>query len=186
MRRRKLDSLTEITDAVIRRADPQKRRFGARAVLVWEKIAGPEVSQHTTAVSVREGEFVVCVDSSAWAHQLDLMKDRYLDGIRSEIGEGVVKSMRFTVSKNVAVQRKEQAQALEVSEFYELEATPSVPLSDSELDQAAHIALAVKDESLRDTALRVMIKDLEWKKGARMRSEPQAPSDGPRGDKSGV
>ena len=172
MRRRRLDSLGEITDSVVRRADPQKRRYGARAALVWEKVAGVDVSKHTVATSVREGEFVVSVDSAAWAHQLDLMKDHYLESIRLEIGETAVKRMRFTVSKRVAEQRIQQEEQDETSGFYKPDTTPSVPLDESERRQAEYIAEAVKDEGLRDAALRVMIKDLEWKKGARTRNEP--------------
>lgn len=186
MRRRKLDSIGDITDAVIRRADPKKRRYAARVALIWERIAGPEVARHTVATLVREGEFVVSVDSAAWAHQLDLMKDRYLASIRSEIGEGVVKTIRFTVSKGVAQSRKIEAEAALVSEFYEAETTPSIPLSESERSQAEYIAGVVKDEHLREAALRVMIKDLEWKKGVRTNSEPHTPSDGATGDNSSV
>ncbi|TDB38098.1 MAG: DUF721 domain-containing protein [Actinobacteria bacterium] len=186
MRRRKLDSIGDITDAVIRRADPKKRRYAARVALVWEQIAGPEVAQHTVAASVREGEFVVSVDSAAWAHQLDLMKDRYLASIRSEIGEGVVKTIRFTVSKQVERSRSIEHEAAKVSEFYQQEATPSIPLSESERLQAEYIADAVKDNHLREAALRVMIKDLEWKKGVRANSEPHAPSDGATGDNSSL
>lgn len=186
MRRRKLDSLSDITDAVIRKADPKKHRFTARAAGVWEKIAGPDVARHTNATAVRNKEFIVSVDSAAWAHQLDMMKDHYLDSIRSEIGEGAVKSMRFTVSKKVAQEHCEEEQRTFVSEFYQPDTTPSVPLSETERRQAEHVAGMVSDEALRNTALRVMIKDLEWKKGARTRSEPQARSDGARGDNSGV
>ncbi len=186
MRRRKLDSIGDITDAVIRRADPKKHRYTARVALAWEQIAGQEVARHTVATSVREGELVVSVDSAAWAHQLDLMKDRYLASIRSEIGEGVVRTMRFTVSKRVAQEHQLQDEAERISEFYEPETTPSVPLSESERLQAEYIAEAVKDESLREAALRVMIKDLEWKKGARAESDPQAPSDGATGDNSSL
>lgn len=172
MRRRRLDSLGQITDAIIKRADPQKRRYGARAALVWEKVAGIDVSKHTVATSVRDGEFVVSVDSAAWAHQLDLMKDQYLESIRLEIGETVVKKMRFIVSKRVIEQRIQEEEEDETSGFYKPDATPSVPLDESERRQAECIAEAVEDGDLRNAALRVMIKDLEWKKGVRTHNEP--------------
>ena len=184
MRRKRLDSISDITDAVIRRADLKKKRYGARAALVWEKVAGAEIARHTLATSVREGEFVVSVDSAAWASQLDLMKDHFLDSIRSELGKDAVRSMRFTVSKRVATARAEKRIESEAEEFYRPDTTPSVPLDENEVRQAEYIAGAVKDAGLRETALRVMIKDLEWKKGARAGNEPQARSDGPTGDTS--
>lgn len=186
MRRRTLDSLSDITGAVIRKADPKRRRDGTRAALVWEQIAGPEVARHTVAAGVREGELTVHVDSAAWAHQLDMMKDRYLESVRSEIGDGVVRSVRFTVSRRVAQERTEAAQVILVSEFYKPEPDPSIPLSDTERQQAEYVAGAVTDEGLREAALRVMIKDLEWKKGVRLRRESQARSGGVTGDSSEV
>lgn len=115
-----------------------------------------------------------------------MMKDAYLESLRSQIGKGVVRSVRFTVSRRVAQERAKAAQVTLVSEFYKPEPKPSIPLSDIERQQAEYIAGAVTDDGLREAALRVMIKDLEWKKGARVRSESQARSGGATGDSSEV
>ncbi len=181
-----MDSISSITEAVMKKADPGKKRFSARAAMAWRHIAGEDVARHTVATGVREGELLVSVDSAAWASQLALMKDHYLERLCSEIGHGRVTSIRFAVSKVVAETRRDEEQGVRVEEFYESGKTPSVPLSDTELMQAEYIAAAIPDETLRETALRVMIKDLEWKKGVRTPNEPETRSDGATRDNSGA
>ena len=49
----------------------------------------------------------------------------------------------------------------------EVSALVPVPVGSTVAEQAAHVAAAIKDPELRELALRVMIKDLALKKGAR-------------------
>jgi len=74
-----------------------------------------------------------------------------------------------------AAKARESAER-DVEEFYKPDDVMRVTLSDVEHDQAAYVSQAVPDERLREIALRVMIKDLEWKKAVRARSSAQAPS----------
>lgn len=185
MRAKRTESIADITRRIIERADPRGKRHGARVVSAWNVAAGPEIARHTHGVVLRDGTLTVLVDSAAWANELVLMTDRFLAAIRSETGQDLVRSIRFTVSKGVSEKRAEERREEETTEYYKTDVDPAAPLTENEREQAVHVAAAVHDEGLRETALRVMIKDLEWKKGVRARKSAETRTDGPEGDKSG-
>jgi hypothetical protein len=178
MRSRKIESIDDVTQRIIKRADPSGRRHGARVVSAWNAAAGPEIAKHTHGAALRDGILIVYVDSAAWANELVLMTDRFLAAIRSETGQDLVRSIRFTVSKKVAEKHAEEQHTGESAEYYKPDESPTEPLSESERQQATHIAAAVHDDSLRETALRVMIKDLEWKKGVRASKSAETRAEG--------
>ncbi|MDO9557654.1 MAG: DUF721 domain-containing protein [Coriobacteriia bacterium] len=160
--------------------DPHGKRHESKAVQVWPEVAGSEIVKHTRGFAMREGELVVFVDSPAWANELTLMAERLREGINSRIGQNSVRGIRFAVSKKVQEERHREALHLEDEEFYQPDRTKPVALSTEELDQARYIAEAVREPELREKALRVMIKDLEWKKGVRDTKEAERATGGPR------
>ncbi|MDY0341911.1 MAG: hypothetical protein RBS17_11975, partial [Coriobacteriia bacterium] len=82
-------------------------------------------------------------------------------------GEDAVRSLRFTVSKEVSLERAWEATLEHADSEYEPDAVEPIALSQVEIAQAEHVAAAITDDSLRETALRVMMKDLALKKGRR-------------------
>lgn len=60
----------------------------------WEQIAGPEIADHCTPVSLRDGDLVLTAESTAWATQLRLMARQIADRVNSDLGATVVKSVR--------------------------------------------------------------------------------------------
>lgn len=170
-RSRKTQRFDEAASGVLRRADRSGKRFAASAVNTWSQVVGNDIAAHTKGFALREnGELVVFVDSGAWANQLSLMSSELLERLNRQLGDAAVRSLRFTVSRKVKEGTLTQAAEEDTDEFYSLDTTEPEPLTDVERAQAAAIASAVKDEGLRDLALKVMIKDLELKKGKRVRS----------------
>ncbi len=92
-----------------------------------------------------------------------------------------MRSIRFTVSKRVAEKRAEERQENDTNEYYQTDATLTEPLSENERQQAAYVAAVIPDDDLREAALRVMIKDLEWKKGARAHKSAETRTEGSEG-----
>ncbi|MGB4592873.1 MAG: DUF721 domain-containing protein [Coriobacteriia bacterium] len=183
VRHRKTERIGDVTGTFLKRIDPQGKRHDGTVVNAWRPAAGDEISRHTSGVAFRDGELVVSVDGPAWANELSLMSDRLRKAINDQIGQDLVRSIRFTVSRRVSLERQEAARKEQTEEYYEPDATHPAPLTQSERDQAAYMAEAVPNDRLRQVALRVMIKDLEWKKAVRTRKTAQMPSDGPtRGD----
>lgn len=152
----------------LRRADGHGKRQSAAAVNVWADVVGPDISSHTKGFALREDrELQIFVDSAAWANQLSLMSSELQERLNARLGEDSVRSLRFTVSKKVNDAIVQAAQAEHVQEFYAIDPTTPAPLSQVELSQARAVASAIKDEALREAALKAMIKDLELKKGGR-------------------
>lgn len=185
MRSKKTESIGDVTRRIVERADPRGQRHGARAIDAWNAAAGPEIAKHTHGVALKDGNLIVFVDSAAWANELVLMTDRFLAAIRSETGQDLVRSIRFTVSKRVAEIQAEEKREGDTDEYYQPDTTPIEPLTENERRQAMHVAAAVHDDSLREAALRVMIKDLEWKKGVRARKSAETRTEGPPEHNSG-
>ena len=156
----------EEASRVLKRADPKGRRHGARAVNAWREVVGPEIAKRTRGFALRDDrELVVFVDTAAWATQLSLMSEDLLERLNSHLGHNEVTHIRFTVSRSVDSEATWRTIEDDVDAFYQAEDTEPLPLSATELRQAEHVAQAIKDPSLRALALRVMVKDLELKKG---------------------
>lgn len=153
---------------VLQRADKRGKRHSASAVNAWAEVVGSEVSAHTQGFALREGgELVVFVDSGAWANQLTLMSAELIARLNAHIGDQAVRALRFNVSRRVQEGVSAAALESEVDEFYAIDTTNPVTLSELERAQVEAMAASIKDDRLREAALRVMISDLELKKGRR-------------------
>lgn len=169
-RLKKTVTLGEITPDVLKKADKAGRRYGALAIDAWPAVVGDEVARHTRSFALRDDhELVVHVDSAAWANQLSLMADDIRLRLNAHLGENAVRSLRFTVSRKVAEHRAIGALETDTETYYAPEPQTSIALDDVELEQARHVAAAIRDPELRERALKAMVKDLEQKKGARLK-----------------
>jgi len=166
----------DLAEGVLGKADPAGKRFGARVVAAWNAVCGDVVANHTRGVAFRDGELIVSVDSPAWASELSVMADSFRSALATHLGQDLVRSIRFTVSRHVQAEKARESAERDVEEFYKPDEVTRISLSEVERNQAAYVSRAVPDERLREIALRVMIKDLEWKKAVRARSSAQAPS----------
>jgi predicted nucleic acid-binding Zn ribbon protein len=60
----------------------------------WPEIAGPEVADHCTPTSLRDGELVLAAESTAWATQLRLMSRQIQERVNADLGAAVVTTVR--------------------------------------------------------------------------------------------
>lgn len=63
----------------------------------WKELAGDFISQHAEPVSVKDGHLVLRVTQPMVRFQLEQMKPKLLASIRSHLGEGFIKSVKFTL-----------------------------------------------------------------------------------------
>lgn len=167
-RAKKSQSFGDAAEAALRRIDKSGKRHNARVVGVWSEVVGADIARHTKGFAFRDDkELVVFVDTAAWANELSLMASDLSARINAYVGEDVVRSLRFTVSRTVSIERAWEATIARAEEEYEPEQIEPVELSDVEVAQAEHVAAAIDDGELREIALRVMMKDLALKKGTR-------------------
>jgi hypothetical protein len=175
--RRRQGDLRALTDRWLRRVDPQGRRHGAAAANAWAAVAGENIAKHTLGMAVREGELVVFVDSATWANELSLMAEELRVRLNATLGKDPVRAIRFTVSRKVQEEAVQRASEEQEQTVYDPDEVPSVPLTDPERCQVEYVAASIKDEALREAAVRAMTRSLEWKKGIRCREGPQRPSE---------
>lgn len=167
-RAKRSQSFNDAAEAALRRIDKAGKRHNARVVGVWSEVVGADIARHTKGFAFRENrELVVYVDTAAWANELSLMANDLTARINTRIGDDVVRSLRFTVSRTVSAERAWEAAITHAEAEYESTPIEPVALTDVEVAQAEHVAAAIDDGELREIALRVMMKDLALKKGTR-------------------
>ena len=62
----------------------------------WPRAAGEAVARQAEPVSERDGEVTIACRSATWAQELDLLQDRLRQKLNEEVGEDVIKGLRFT------------------------------------------------------------------------------------------
>lgn len=60
----------------------------------WEALVGPELAAHCRPERLVDGELVLVAESTAWATQLRLLAPAVLARLATELGAGVVRSLR--------------------------------------------------------------------------------------------
>jgi predicted nucleic acid-binding Zn ribbon protein len=62
----------------------------------WPSVVGRHIAEHATPTVLRDGVLSVSAESTAWATQLRLIQAQVLAKIATEIGDGVVTSLKIT------------------------------------------------------------------------------------------
>jgi hypothetical protein len=159
--------ISSIADDALRRLDPAGRRHFARAVAAWNDAVGEEIARHTQGLSIRDAELTVAVDSPVWANELTLLAEDLRSKVNQQLGQELVRSLRFTVSRKVLERRLGEESEAREERAYEADTTPRIPLSEPERAQVEYASRSIEDSGLREAAVRAMTADLELKKGAR-------------------
>lgn len=64
---------------------------------VWRKLVGAKAARHSRPTSLRHGELLVAVDTSAWLWHLTMQRPRLLEGLRAAWGPTHVTSIRLRI-----------------------------------------------------------------------------------------
>lgn len=70
-----------------------------QSLSLWERVAGETVAEATQADSIRDGLLFVYTRSSAWSQELSLLKEALIKRINEELGQEIVKDIRFQVKR---------------------------------------------------------------------------------------
>lgn len=60
----------------------------------WPQLVGPDIADHCTPVSLRDGELVLQAESTAWATQLRTLQRQLLARLAGAVGRDVVRRIR--------------------------------------------------------------------------------------------
>ncbi|MHB1324228.1 MAG: DUF721 domain-containing protein [Coriobacteriia bacterium] len=176
-RSRVTQPVDQLARKMLGRVDKKGKRHAAAAVEAWADAVGTDIAAHTRGFALREnGELTVYVDSAAWAHQLSLMSMELIEYLNRHLHHEAVTSLRFTVSRKVREGALVKVAEADITGFYALDDIKPMGLDEIEYSQAVKVASVIGDETLREAALRAMVKDLELKKGKR-RSTPSPSPD---------
>jgi hypothetical protein len=88
-----------------REIDRELARSGSRDAIplaaitaAWPSAVGAAVARQAWPLRLgRDGTLHVAVASSTWAHELDLLQDAILDGLRARLAAGAPPAVRFAV-----------------------------------------------------------------------------------------
>jgi len=122
------------------------------AVAAWPQIVGRLVGAHTWPERVRDGVLTVGTDSPAWAQELHMRKAELLASLTAQVGEGVVKDIRFRTGRrrpprSAGDQRKRDLPP----------PAAGIRLSDEEIGEAKEAARKIEDPELREKAERAFL-----------------------------
>ena len=172
--------LQSALEATVRRLDRRGHdaAVAARVLTAWRRISDGLMSSHTTGAHLREGALVVYVDGNSWATHFTAMSEQYRTALNAVLGEQLVRSMRFVVSRKVAEEHRLTRLDEETDEFYAQDETQPVPLTEIERAQIEASVAEIPDAELREAVLRATVKDLEWKKGIAKENGLQEPREG--------
>jgi len=151
-------------------------RFAQEAIIdAWRHVAGDSVCAHTTGTHLRDGELVIFVDSPVWATELSALAGPYREALNAAVGQELVSTIRFSVSRKVNAERTRVEAERAADEEQSEDKVPSIALTDQERDQVEASAAVIEDEELREAVIRATVADLQWKKGLKAAKTPQKP-----------
>lgn len=83
--------------AILRAAGAEDGLHEDQVRATWKELAGDFIARHTEPISVKDGNLVLRVTQPALRFQLEQMKPMLLTRIRSQLGEGRIKSIKFNL-----------------------------------------------------------------------------------------
>lgn len=87
-------SLGSLVSRVSRDRGWSSRLTDATVLGRWHQLVGPDIADHCTPVSLRDGELVLQAESTAWATQLRQLQRQLLRRLADAVGNDVVKRIR--------------------------------------------------------------------------------------------
>jgi hypothetical protein len=165
MKRHEFRSLGDGLRDVARSLGGRRFETQARIATVWADTVGSEIANHTHVEGIRSGQLCVAVDSATWATELTAMGSHLQERINEVLGQDAVRSMRFTVSREVDNDRQQEARDAETRRKYGDERVEPCPLDATEMERVEAMFADIRDDRLKTAALRAAVRDLEWKKG---------------------
>ena len=81
---RRLEHIGDALRDFLKTAHLDRRIAEYQPVLAWERLVGPEVAAHSSALRVRRGVLWVAVSGSVWMQHIGFLKPRILEALKRE------------------------------------------------------------------------------------------------------
>jgi hypothetical protein len=135
----------------------------SQAMALWPDIVGDVTAAKTRPLYVNRGTLVVHVASSAWAHQLSLLKPRLLALIEQRVGPGVIRDLRMKTGQDRDPEAPEEVQEPRRQRLARLEVV--VPAEEQE--RIANMAQGVADPQLQERLRKLLLAQARRKQRLR-------------------
>lgn len=96
---RNTTSLDGILGEALRRLGLEQGIRARQSLTLWERVAGETIANATRAGDIRNGTLYVYTRSSAWSQELSMLRETLMERLNAELGEEVVKDLRFQVKR---------------------------------------------------------------------------------------
>ena len=90
-------TISEAMDVVLKGLGGGRGPQAGSVSAAWAKAAGEDGMKHAKPVDIRDGVLIIHVDSSGWLHKLTMEKIRLLTGIKTELGEDLVRDIKLRI-----------------------------------------------------------------------------------------
>jgi predicted nucleic acid-binding Zn ribbon protein len=88
-------TLQEVLNKVLKPGDLRQLELQARLRQVWEQSISPSLGQNTELVDFSKKTLYVEVAANPWMQELHFLKPRILAAMQRELGEQVIKDIKF-------------------------------------------------------------------------------------------
>ncbi len=128
---------------------------GQRVITEWTELVGPKVAARTRPDGISERVLWVEVATSAWLHELNMLKAQLLKGLIDRLGEPrLFEDIRFKLAGR---SRREVTTAPKPRPPPPLPVPTGLPATGARREQIVNEVAAVDDEELRELIARVRI-----------------------------
>lgn len=90
--------VSDVVGGILEGLKQARQRSGGAAEL-FVKLLDRRARSHIKPISLKEGELVVNVDSSAWLYTLNTRKPRFLSELRETLGDKEIVDLRFRIGE---------------------------------------------------------------------------------------
>jgi len=91
---RNMEHIGDALRGFLKDAHLERRIAECEPVLAWERVVGPEIAAHATALRLQRGVLWVAVSGSAWMQHIGFLKPRILEALRREFPAVAIRDVR--------------------------------------------------------------------------------------------
>ncbi len=88
----------DVLSPLMTRLAGAKRPTADEVGRLWRRVVGRRAAQHSHPTSLRHGELLIAVDTSAWLWNLSLQRPKLLEGFRAAWGPDLVTTIRLRIT----------------------------------------------------------------------------------------
>ena len=90
-----MEKLKTVLEKTLKESGAQERVRQGRAITLWPKAAGKEISKVTEVTYLKNGVIFVKAESSAWRNELIFQKEEIINKINRLLKKKIIKDIRF-------------------------------------------------------------------------------------------